>query len=303
MKYFYYILITLFLCNIICITSCSNDYNNDDSVIITHFADDIVNNQSVAVYNDYLFLVSIGCKDIVLYDLKIKKILCSIKLKCRTPSIYHCNQATFGVNFYLVDDYFPLLYISQRANEVNRCFTEVFRIIPSSDDGLKNISSIEVEKVQTIYYPVMSNENSMGNVNTVIDQETRLIYTYSRNNNMEDDNYGVCKISCFEIPDVHHKEVYLEDEDMIDSYILSCSAINMQGGCVKDGNLYVLQGNSSVGMYMNIINLLSRQLEKRIDLMLYGIYDEPEGCFIYNEKVMFTTIHGSIWSMITNTSR
>lgn len=278
--------------------ACSADSADfvDDGFTISNYSESGLTHQSASIHDNYLFFVSGGRSVITLYNMKSKTILCSKNLKGGNWNVYHCNQASFGVDYYAPDDNFPLLYISQRANEDKRCFTEVFRIFPSRDDNSIDISSFDVKLVQTIYYPVMSEANSMGTVNTVIDQENRLIYTYSRNNNKKDSNYGTCKISCFKIPDVYQKEVYLDDEDIIDSYMLPCSAINMQGGGIKNGKLYIGQGLLSVGyILLNVVDLVHRQLEKQVDLLQHGFREEPEGCFWYDGNFMISTVNGNIW--------
>lgn len=279
------------------LTACSADSDSvDDGFTVSYYAESGITHQSASIHDNYLFFVSGGRSVLSLYDMKTRTLLCSKNLKGGDWNVYHCNQASFGVDYYTPDDYFPLLYISQFLNEDNRCFTEVFRIIPSRDDSSIDISSFDAKLVQTIYYPVMSEANSLGNVNTVIDKEDRLMYTYSRNNNKQDSNHMTCKISCFKIPDVHQKEVYLEDEDMIDSYMLPCRASNMQGGCIKNGKLYIGQGYLSVGyIYLNVVDLVHRQLEKRIDLLQHGFTEEPEGCFWYDGSLMISTAGGNIW--------
>ena len=278
--------------------SCSTDSTDsvDDSYVVSYYAQNGIICQSVAVHGDYLFYVSDGRSVISLYHLKSKTLLCSKDLKGGTRELYHSNQASFGVDYYASDDIFPLLYISQRSNKEGRCFTEVFRILPSRDDNSMVISTFDVKLVQTIYYPVMSETNSLGNVNTVIDHENRLMYAYSRNNNKQETNYGMCKISCFKIPEVYQNEVYLEDIDIIDSYMLPCSAINMQGGCIKNGKLYIGQGSYSAGYILfNIVDLVDRQLEKQVDLIQQGFSEEPEGCFWYDGSPMISTASGNIW--------
>lgn len=275
--------------------SCSAD-SVDDGNTISHYAESGITCQSAAIDGDYLFYVSGGRSVISLYNMKSKTLLFSKKLKGGTWDLYHSNQSTFGVDYYDSNDYFPLLYVSQRANQEGRCFTEVFRILPSRDDSSIDISSFEVKLVQTIYYPVMSEANSMGNVNTVIDQENRVMYTYSRNNNKQDTNYRTCKISRFEIPDIHQQEVYLEDKDIKDSYMLSCSAFLMQGGCIRNGKLYIGRGNFSAGYILfYIVDLVHRQLENQVDLMQHGFTEEPEGCFWYDGSPMISTLSGNIW--------
>lgn len=295
MKINYQILYIIVLSYSYILISCSAD-SVDDGFAVSYYAESGIKHQSASIHDDYLFFVSGGRSVISIYDMKTKTLLCSKNLKGGDWNVYHSNQVSFGVDYYTSGDYFPLLYISQFLNEDNRCFTEVFRIIPSRDDSSIDISSFDAKLVQTIYYPVMSEANSLGNVNTVIDKENRLMYTYSRNNNKQDSNHMNCKISCFKIPDVHQKEVYLKDEDMIDSYMLPCRASYMQGGCIKNGKLYICQGSFNKGyIYLNVVDLVHRQIEKQIDLLQHGFTEEPEGCFWYEGSPMISTILGNIW--------
>ena len=274
---------------------------NIDSLSISLFADNSKGNQSAAVYGNYVFLVTKGRSYLYIYSLEEKKLIYSIKMEAffeydyLGSDLFHSNQASFGVSFYHPDDPFPLLYISQRAREDRRCFVEVFRIIVNRKGD--SYSSIDAQLVQTIYFPAMTEDNSLGNVNCVIDRQNQLMYTYSRNNEKTDHNYGQCKISCFKIPDVGYDFVYLEDQDILSSYMLGCSAVNMQGACIHDGLLYIGQGYKSVGyIYLNVVDLDRKELLGRIDLLEMGVEWEPEGCFFYQGNVMIAA-GNNIWEI------
>ncbi len=290
-------------------SSCTEDYETEKQDIYTEdesspetrfgvatisvYSNNSRGNQSAAIFGDYVCLVTDRLSTIHLYNIKTKSYLCKKTFEAKkdlTPggyTLYHCNQMTFGVDYYTPDDPFPLIYISQRCRSDYRCFVEVYRIIPHKKDTENDYSSMDAQLVQTIYFPAMNYNNSMGNVNCTIDAKERLMYTYSRNNNKNEDNYGKCKISCFPIPNVSQNIVYLEGPDIQDSFMINCSAVNMQGGCINDGLLYIGQGFSSAGIYLNIVDLKKRKLIQRIDLLNdYGIKWEPEGCFYYNNNVM-----------------
>lgn len=276
---------------------------NIDSISISLFADNSYKNQSAAVYGDYMFLVTKGRGRIYIYNLKEKSLVYTIKLPASSEydylgsDLYHSNQASFGIDFYAYDDPFPLLYISQRARSDLRCFVEVFRIVPVLNESGDGYKSIDAQLVQTVFFPAMTQDNSLGNVNCVIDSEKRLMYTYSRNNNKEEDNYGECKVSCFNIPPIGQNYVYLEDRDILSSFMLGCSAVNMQGGCIKDGVLYIGQGYKSAGyIYLNVVDLYNNSLLGRIDLLNQGVKWEPEGCFYYHGKVMIAA-DNNIWEI------
>lgn len=266
-----------------------------DDLVVSLFASNSVNHQSAAVFQDYCVMVPDTRSPFYLYNLDQKKLVGGFEL---TPgkgkdfmgnTLFHCNQSTFGVDHYDENDFFPLLYISQRAGSDQRCFVEVYRIRPSFNMGNTDLFSFTAESVQTIFFPPMTSSNSLGNVNCVIDRVNRRMYTYSRNNNVVDSNYGICKISCFDIPDPKKETVYLSDNDIKESFMLNCSAVYMQGGCIENNFLYIPQGYASAGfIFFNVIDLNKKTLSSQFDLLGAGIQWEPEGCFFYDGNVMVT---------------
>ena len=265
----------------------------DGVIEVSLYAELGFKHQSVAVCGDYGFFVKEGRGGIRMYDLVNKTEVHSLSLKGESGKVYHCNQSTFGVEKYDPSDYFPPLYISQRARSERRCFTEVFRIIPLFNSDSTAFLAFRAEKVQEIFFPPMSTENSLGNVNCVIDSEFGWMYTYSRNNDASDDNYLKCKISRFSIPDIHQPEVFLQDSDIKSSFILDVEATNMQGGCIVDGRLYIGQGYPAVRyIYLNVVDIKEQKLVKRYDLLANGVDWEPEGCFYYDGNVMLSHTDG-----------
>ena len=244
--------------------------------------------QSAAVYGDYAFLVMDGRQGIRLYDMAKGRTVYTLKLKAESTKVYHCNQSTFGVQAYEPADFFPLLYVSQRARSENRCLTEVFRIVPLFNAD-STLIAFRTELVQEILFPPMSKENAMGHVNCVIDPKTGWMYTYSRNNVTADDNYALCRISRFAIPDLHQEKVVLEDADILDSFQIGVKATNMQGGCIMDDRLYIGQGYPYANyVYLNVVDLKEQRLVRRYDLLARGVDWEPEGCFLYGGHVMLS---------------
>ena len=262
-------------------------WTSTDDIIISQYAPLGFSHQSSATYGDYAFFVTRGRSKIGLYNLKDKKMLFTLALKGVNGDTYHCNQSTFGFEKYESTDVFPLLYISQRAKSNGRCFIEAYRLNPLFNEELSEFESFSVELVQTIYLPEMTYENSLGNANCVMDASSRTMFTYSRNNNNNEDNYGHCKITQFTIPNIYQETVILSDEDIVSSFMIDASAINMQGGCIQDGVLYIGQGYLSAGyIYLNIIDLEKRELVRRFDLREYNVAWKPEGCFFYDGSVM-----------------
>lgn len=259
----------------------------DGKVTVTPYAELVYGHQSAAVYGDYAIFVKVGRQSMRLFDMARKTKVATISLKKEDSNQYHCNQSSFGAEKYEPGDYFPLLYISQRSRSEGRCFMEVFRVIPLINADSTAILTFRVELVQEIFFPPMSQENSLGNVNCVMDPDGRWMYTYSRNNNADDRNYLQCKISRFAVPDVHQREVVLEDSDIESSFLIDAKATNMQGGCIVDGRLYIAQGYPAKKyVYLNVVDLREERLVKRYDLLASGADWEPEGCFYYDGSVM-----------------
>ena len=264
----------------------------DGPLTITPFAELNYKHQSAAVYGDYAFFVRDGRSAIRLYDVARKRKIYTCSLQGGRTTVYHSNQSTFGTDKYDSRDYFPLLYISQRARSENRCLTEVYRIVPLFNADSTALISFRAELVQEIFFPPMSRENSMGNVNCVIDPVTGKMYTYSRNNAAQDDNYQRCKISRFSVPDIYQRTVVLEDADIESSFLIDTKAVNMQGGCIVDGRLYIGQGYPPLEIFLNVVDLQEEKLVRRYNLVNRGVNWEPEGCFFYDGNVMLAYTAG-----------
>lgn len=276
-----------------------NDWLSNSKVKISKYASGIRAHQSAAAYGDYAFFVTDKHTHFYMYNLKTKAYVYNLTYKGAGGTdflgytLYHCNQSSFGTDFYEEGDPFPLLYVSQHAKEDRRYFVEGYRILPVWNDSIGEYSSFKVELVHTIYFPPMSTENALGNINMAIDAENKQMYTYSRNNIGGEENSWVCKISQFDIPDIHQKVVYLEDSDIKRSFYIDSSAVNMQGGCIKDGILYIGRGYYSAGyIYLYAVNLDMEAEVARIDILSKLHHWEPEGCFFYNNHVMLSATGG-----------
>ena len=170
---------------------------------------------------------------------------------------------------------------------------EVYRLLPQWNESLLEYESLEAELVQMIYFPVLTDNNSLGRCNCVIDSSKERMYTYSYNvanpYNSASPDGRLCRISSFKIPDYRKQDVYLEDRDILDSFSANYDATNSQGGVILNGKLFVAQGYASFGIYLNIFDLEKMKQLSRIDLLASGITWEPEGCFVYNDNLMIST--------------
>ena len=253
---------------------------------IDRISGDSFSHQSAACFGDYAFFFSVRMAKVMVFNMRTNQSIFTLEQNdLGSTSVYHCNQACFGPQKYREEDPFPLLYISQRQDNSKRCFITVFRILPTYSGIDQEYTAFAFEQIQTIYFPVASDENSLNNVNAVIDTDNHFFYTYSRNNNSAAENYRKCKISKFNIPNPFESTtVYLSDNDILDSYFIPTNAVNMQGGAYHNGLLYIGRGLPSVG-YVNlyVVDIANRKLWFTVDLLNNGFNYEPEGAFIYND--------------------
>lgn len=260
--------------------------------------------QSGDCYDNYLVLVTRYEAKIGLYNLKSKRLCCVCKREPKMEmvgksDVYHANNSSFGTQRYAESDPFPLLYVSNRVNNNKRGVLDVFRLVPLKSEGAKDYDSLVVQQVQTIYYPTATDKNALGSPWTVIDRENNYMYTYSRNNRGKASNYGVCRISKFRIPSVKSSHVvYLNDEDILDSYEVGFNAPLAQGACIHKGKMYISQGVSpKYFIGVRVVDLKEHKLIKNYDLRESGFMKEPEGCFIYNDQLMIATSGKKIYKI------
>lgn len=260
--------------------------------------------QSGDCYGDYLVLVKKYEAKIGLYNLKQKRLCCICnrepnKEMVGESDVYHANNSSFGLQRFIENDPFPLLYVSNRCNNAGRGVLDVFRLIPLKSEGTIDYDSLIVQQVQTIYFPVATDENALGSPWTAIDKENNCMYTYSRNNRSKAKNRGICRISKFRIPTVGEgSEVYLNDEDIIDSYEVDFKAPVSQGACIHHGKMYIAQGTSPKKfLWLRVIDLEQRRLVNNYDLKEAGFTNEPEGCYIYRNQLMLSTVGKRIFKI------
>ena len=287
----------ILLTTLLCISAATLLAQDTNRKLFTLYAKNGMSAQSAACHGDYLILVTKLVSKMGLYNLNTKKLLCTRQLQPWTElrggaDIYHANNSSFGLQRYKESDPFPLLYVSHRVNNDKRGVLQVYRVLPlKSRDDKTDFDSLSVTLVQTIYYPKMTDKNALGSPWTVIDKENNCMYTYSRNNRGKAANKGICRISKFKIPSVgENSEIYLSDEDILDSYEVDFKAPLSQGACINHGKMFIAQGVSPKKyLWLRIIDLKKKELVKTIDLKEAGFPAEPEGCYIYDNHLMLST--------------
>ncbi len=256
---------------------------------IDEISSDGMAHQSAACYGDYAFLISNKMINVRVFNMRNNTRIFDLKDQAPlgTGTIYHCNQACFGTQKYSEEDYFPLLYISQHQNKNNRSFIQVFRVLPTSAGSGQEFTAFTFDKIQTIYFPILTDDNSLGNVNAVIDTDNHYIYTYSRNNNSTAENYGKCKISKFNLPNALESTSFtLSDSDILDSYFIPTQAFNMQGGAYHNGLLYIGRGSPAAKyVELHVVDLANKRLWFSVDLLNNGFRWEPEGAYFYKDDL------------------
>lgn len=275
-----------------------------DRVRFSLYAEQVERAQSAACYGDYLILVSKNVSKMTLYNLRSRNVLYVCRMRPKTEmrgnlDIYHANNSSFGRMKYDEKDPFPLLYVSHRENNDMRGVLEVYRIRPFRRNRVEEYDSMTIEQVQTVYYPVMTDENAMGSPWTVIDPDQNFMYTYSRNNRSKSPNYKKCRISKFVIPSLKcpQRLVQLDDNDILNSFDLDYNAVLSQGACIYKCKMFIAQGvpKKNGKVFLRVIDLKKGELIRTYNLLASGFNDEPEGCFIYKNKLMVTTIKKNIY--------
>lgn len=306
MKCFQTILALVLLLPIRSLAQGTEQGQNSIQELFTLFAKNGMGAQSAACYGDYLVLVSNHVAKVGLYNLKNKKLTSVRKMTPKIEfrgktDIFHANNSSFGINKYVETDYFPLLYVSHRENNEKRGVLEVYRIVPyKKSESSVDYDSLDMQMVQTIYYPPMTDKNALGSPWTVIDREEDCMYTYSRNNRSKSPNRGICRISKFRIPDPKKgKNIYLAADDILDSYEIDYKAPLSQGACIHHGMLYIAQGVSpqKSSVWLRVVDLRKKRLVKSYDLKAAGFPTEPEGCFIFKNKLMLATASKKIFKI------
>ena len=259
------------------------------------------NYQSAAIYGKYLFIVNNYLSSVMLFNMETWVTLYTYNTGFPTESILHCNQTQFGTAKYDAADMFPLLYTCTQNNEQGRCEWRAYRITPTITND--EISAFSMALVQTIYLPVMTDENALGNANPAFDYGNNCLWAYSRNNRAGADNYHRARFTKFAIPAIFDNNnqvissVTLSDGDILDSFEAGFSMQYAQGGFISGGRLFIGQGGPSYPITaIRVIDLYAKRAQvSYFDLAHDGILDEPEGMFQYDGHIWMHTYGGVLW--------
>lgn len=244
--------------------------------------------QAGAAYGNYFFQFTNHHSDMKVYDLSTKTLHSTVAMT--SVSSDHCNNACFSNIFYDTNDEFPLIYTSgSQTGSYNH--VQVWRI-----QFADNVFSIT--KVQEITLPTGDTGNIWYWGQAYLDNERGYMwYSTSANGNAHFMKFAIPAV--FDGDSNVVSEVTLTDADIIDSFTTISNA-NQQGGVVKNGILYLLDGVPSWGTYtkLYVYNLWSKSLINTIDIYhILGITSEFEGCGIWNDTLIANTNGGGIYAI------
>lgn len=246
---------------------------------------DNVSCQAGAAYGGYYFQFTNQHASLRIYDLTTNTSHSSVTMTSKSSD--HCNNVCFSNIFYDVNDTFPLIYTSgSQTGTYNH--VQVWRIQLES-----NVFSIT--QVQEITLPTGDGTNWMWG-QAYLDNEFGYMW-YSTNGTLAT-YYKFAIPSIFSDNEVV-SEVTLTANDAIDSFTIERNR-NQQGGVVKNGTLYLLDGVPSYGTLtrLYVVDLWGKSLINIIDIYnILGVTSEFEGCGIYNDTLIANTNGGGIYAI------
>ncbi|MBQ1253539.1 MAG: hypothetical protein IIY05_04270 [Alistipes sp.] len=210
--------------------------------------------QGFAIYGGYAFSMH-DKGECVILDIKRKKYINSFVVEGNTG---HCNNASFGTEFYSRESQFPLFYVTECRGE-RACY-------------VNDITLQGSRLVQKIFY--MGDEIT-GPCDWAVDAEQKLLYLYCTIDNQR-------TLMWFSLPrlsDSDNKgEVHLYPKDALGS--ISAGDIKIpQGSLIAGDYIFLAEGVPPRHTALNVIDRHSAQRLMHLDLTETGI--EPEGIAIY----------------------
>lgn len=242
-----------------------------------------------ACYDGKIFQFINGNEYVYVHDAQTGALIKTITMP-NPNAQYHNNSVAFGTKKYVDTDTFPLLYASQENPAQNKCI--VYRVTGSGADYGLTV-------VQTITYPTPNTGTGKGIYyhNCYIDgQNNRIIVGGLMNGGWTwyADARNRLRYTAFELPDVSEGDVALVYGDEISMSPIYTNMPTTQGGEVKDGILYQAFGVVAP-QKMLTIDLSTWVIKESLDITNEIIDHEPEGIFIYNNRVHIVFNGGAIY--------
>jgi len=259
---------------------------------IAQTATRIPDSRSSAVYNGFMFTVAEKLASISMYDMRRQTDVYTCTLtphndvNASGETVYNCAQASFGTLKYAEDDVFPLLYVSQRADNDGRCSVIVLRIVPKQNETKTAYVSFSVETVQTIFLPVASGTNGLYEARLTVDPQTGAFYVCSYDTG---DANRQMRISQFEAVGLTQSTVTLSSPQT--SYLLSTldgkaiDGASIRGAFIEQGKLYVVGSNTSGGS-LYVVDLAGKKVVSSLSLKTADVTVQPQGCVMFGNHII-----------------
>lgn len=239
--------------------------------------------QGAACYKNLLFQFHNANPLVEIFDLKEQKRIYQIELE--PEPVIHCNNANFGSVKYDKKDPFPLLYVSSERDQ--RIIT--YRVTHEA-------GKYGLQKVQTIFLP-NSDEASYYYTNLIIDSKQNKLWItgYTRHSWNKPDGGNQLRYVQFDLPKVSDGDVVLDYKNCISEFRLPFR-IATQGAVFHKGKICQAFGCNQKDTNFIIVNPKTGHIEKEYSIGGAGIKEEPEGTFVFKNKLMVVTcVPGNIY--------
>lgn len=239
--------------------------------------------QGSAVYGDYFVRgYSVEGGKIQIYSLTDRTLVQTITLPTFPNTHYHANTISFGSAKYSEEDDFPILYICSNSTDTASSSTsEVYAVRISGARG-----NYVVTLVQTI------------NIDFGIKNGWTEFVCDPINNRAWICGTGVKTFICVALPNISDAAVTIDaNTAVIDSFdvnlplkIGTSVKSSGQGMFFYHNRIYWASGvpyREEEGVdaaYVMVVNTLTHCIETVVSLKNYGLTEEPEGCFVWNEE-------------------
>lgn len=210
--------------------------------------------QGLAIHGNYAFSMH-DKGQCVIIDLKKLRFVNTFHVEGNTG---HCNNASFGTQYYSKESQFPLFYVSECRGD-RACY-------------VNDITTTGSRLVQKIFY---AGDEINGPCDWAVDAKRELLYMYCTIGKVR-------MLMWFRLPRLEDSnsqgEVHLYLEDSLGS--IPAGEIKIpQGSHITDNYIFLPEGVPSRGTALNVIHRHSAEQLMHIDLSQSGI--EPEGVATY----------------------
>lgn len=235
--------------------------------------------QSIAIYNDYVFMLNEGGDGIVL-DFNTKDIISQIST---TPTAYqHHNSAQFTRIFYDPADEFPLLMTSMCGNQAPELteydVAQFYRIQRAG-------TTFTFTLINTLKTDFITRGVSWG-----VDNTNNKLYMAGGRTAYSDPDF-VCEFFIWDMPTASQilsgTEITVHEADAL-SY-MTYPRFTVQGVFVNGGILYAGRSIENVGQFIHAINVEANRILSEIPLT---DYKEVEGVAIYQGAIYISQKNG-----------